>query len=94
MTDINVLQVAVSIGGTFSTPLQTHAVLQLLIYSGDGLDAKQLLQNAAANFQIEITDNVQVLVHVWMCYTGSIGQGCAAMIGKQAIHVMHISSYM
>lgn len=35
-------------------------VLQVIIYSGDGLTAQQLLNSAASNFDITVTDKFQV----------------------------------
>lgn len=37
-----------------------YATLQVIIYSGDGLTAQQLLKSAASNFDITVTDNFKV----------------------------------
>lgn len=43
-----------------SRRLIASALLQVIIYSGDGLSTQQLLESAASNFNITVTDKFQV----------------------------------
>ena len=43
------------------------AAVQVIIYSGDGLTAQQLLKSAASNFDITVTDKFKVQAS-WSCH--------------------------